>query len=255
MRNSTNVGTKKPIWKRWWFIAATIIVALFAIIIAIGLANPSANNENALAYEIVEKTDQSRTPNEKRFELKIVVTSLSKQDQIEPVFNKIVSDYTKENPNTTELWMYLLSDKELLQSGTSYDIAYAVWNSKESPNVQAGLSKEGLAIKGRNNNLEEYLQKRNANPEAVNGLSEETRKAMYKDLRVAQAKATEEAYAQYPTAITDPRYVEENITKSVDKETELADKYVAEVRAKYGISKETELAIMGEGVEKHWPVK
>lgn len=255
MKNNTNTTTKKPIWKRWWFITVAIIVAFFIMIIAIGSTNPSTNKENALAYEIVEKTDQSRTTNEKRINLKVVAASLTKQDQVEPIFNKIVSDYTQENPGTTELWIYLYSDKEVLQGGVSHDIAYAVWNSKEAPNVQAGISEEGLSIKGINKDLEQYLQSRNAAPEEKSGLSEETRREIYKEVRMAQARATKEAYDQYPTVITDPHYAEENLTKSVDKQTELADKYVAEIRAKYNISEETELAIAGEGVEKRWPIK
>lgn len=153
MKNNTNTGTKKPIWKRWWFIAATIIVALFAVIIAIGLANPSANKGNALAYEIIEKNDQSRTPNEKRFEVKVVTSSVTKKDQIEPMFNKIVSDFNETNNGTTELWVYLYSNKEALDSGKSYDIAYARWLSADAPSLKAEVSgvKVGLTILGTNN--------------------------------------------------------------------------------------------------------
>jgi hypothetical protein len=124
MKNSTNVGTKKPIWKRWWFISVAIIVGLFVIIIAIGSSSPGmTSNTGELKYEVVEKTDQSRTSNEKRFEVKVVTSSVTNKDQIEPMFNKIVSDFNKTNEGTTELWIYLYTSKDAMNSGTSYDIA------------------------------------------------------------------------------------------------------------------------------------
>lgn len=100
-----------------------------------------------------------------------------------------------------------------------------------------------------------YVIGSNAEPKGDSSIPEATRMEIYKEISAATEKASKEAYELYPVAPNDPRYSESNLNKAVEMDNKLVEKYVGEVRTRYGISEEVEIAITGEGVEKRWPMK
>jgi len=63
----------------------------------------------------------------------------------------------------------------------------------------------------------------------------------------AEVRANAEAEELYP------RSKQENVQRHLNKESELMQKYQAQVRSKYGITKEIQVQIFLESYEESWP--
>ena len=228
-----------------------------------------------VAYEIVETEDQShkaigqrslseytaqelvRLPMDKKVRYRVVVPPDIKTNQVRPTLEALISDITSKDNDIDEISVLLYSDKELTKGG--YDVAMAIWApGGDLGNVDAGIAESNdrtgyeLSINVVAN-LEKYLEQRGQSEEQF-GFTEEQRRQIFKELVAAEDRAEAEAERIYPMDVFDPNYKAENIDKHFEKSDELAEKYEAEVRAKYGISEEIEKQISVEGLTERWPM-
>ena len=95
-------------------------------------------------------------------------------------------------------------------------------------------------------NLEEYLQQRGKS-EVKFGFTEAERHQINREMYAAEVRANAEAEELYP------RSKQENVQRYLNKESELMQKYQAQVRSKYGITKEIQVQIFLESYEESWP--
>lgn len=84
------------------------------------------------------------------------------------------------------------------------------------------------------------------------GLSEEERKEIYTNLQSIEIKARQDADKAFPVDISKPDYKEDNIDKNAEKNSELLERYQADVRTEFKISEDTQREIISEGVSKGW---
>ncbi|MEX0652434.1 MAG: hypothetical protein WD509_01795 [Candidatus Paceibacterota bacterium] len=227
-----------------------------------------------VAYEIVETEDQSRKalgnkrlsdytseeiallPVNKKMRYRVVVSPDIKEAQVRPTVEKIISDITSRDNDIDEINLLLYSDKELADG--AFDVAMATWAvggdlGNVTPEIAENNDRSGYEISLTvRDNLEEYLRARGESEERL-GFSEDERRQIFKEIVAAEDKARDEAEALYPIDISDPDYKQENLEKNFSKEQELADEYEAQVRVKYGITKEIQNAISTEAHQENWP--
>lgn len=197
-------------------------------------------------------------PVDKRMNYRVVVSPTIKENQVRPTIDKIISDITSRDNDIDEIYLFLYSDKALVSR--AYDVAMATWvPDGEVGNVTPEIAQNNnrssykITIQIRPN-LEEYLQNRSQSQDDL-GFSEEERRQIFRETVAAQDRAQAEADQLYPTDISKPDYKQENILKNVDKDRDLSDQYEADVRAKYGITKDVELQIIVEGTQENWLLK
>ena len=83
------------------------------------------------------------------------------------------------------------------------------------------------------------------------GASEFRRKIIFNAILEAQDRADKEAEEGYPTH-SGPNASADNVQPNAELSEELTEKYTAEVRAEYEISKDKQIDIGNEGITKGW---
>ena len=98
--------------------------------------------------------------------------------------------------------------------------------------------------------IQNHEEKESKNEEYL-GASEFRRKIIFGAILEAEDRADKEAEERYPT-YSGPNASGENVQPNAELSKELAEKYTAEVRAEYEISKDEQIDIGNEGVTKGW---
>jgi hypothetical protein len=125
-----------------------------------------------------------------------------------------------------------------------------VYGTKEQALAQQGLwiamIAKGFSDKGEPRVVvnEERLAALRQAPAERFGLSEATRKHVFRDLAAAEDRATRDAMARVPDS---------EVLRQVTLESELETKYKAAIAAKYKLTEEQLLQILLEGVKMGWP--
>ena len=83
--------------------------------------------------------------------------------------------------------------------------------------------------------------------------NEAKRKIIFSAVAEASRRADRETEERFPTA-HGPNTTDKNILPRLELGRRLEEKYTAEVRAKYEISKDEQLAIVNEGIINSWPL-
>ena len=229
-----------------------------------------------VVYEIIDTQDQSHKalvkslseykshelaalPWDKKMLYRIVVSPKIKENQVRPTIEKIISDITTRDNDIDEISLFLFSDKEVAKGGMGYDVASATWApGGKLGNITPDIAKNNIrtgykiSIKAEKN-LEAYLEQRGLSEEKF-GFTEKQRRQIFIELVVAEDRAEAEAEKIYPLYPLDPNYKESNVSKHFDKSDEVGEKYKAQVRSKYGITKEIQLKISVEGLQESWPM-
>lgn len=220
-----------------------------------------AETEN-LSFKAMDKPLSSYTADElnalpmnKRMVYRVVVPSDIKEEQVRPTVDRIISDITSKDNDVDEIGLFLYVDEEVHRE---YDVARVdwapggVWGSV-SAEIARSNDRSGyeLAIDIREH-FEDYLKQRGKTEEKF-GLSEDERKAVFREIVLAERRAQQEADRLHPVDVSDPNW-EEELDRNISKMRELAEKYRAEIWAKYGINEEVENNIAVEGIEENWPL-
>ena len=182
--------------------------------------NRAVEYETVADYEIVE-TKFIGTRSNNRMMYKIVVEPTITREQIKPTARKIIKVITSKDKDLDEITLFLYSDKSVI--GEPYDIASVDWGYPEN---------EGRIKFNINENFEQYIKQRSKS-ETLFGLTEQTRRKIFKEIVLAEDRA----HAEEPNATT----------------YNLSERYKQEVRQRYNITKETEEEIINEAFRENWP--
>ncbi|UCI30945.1 hypothetical protein [Mesorhizobium sp. B4-1-4] len=132
----------------------------------------------------------------------------------------------------TNIYLYVYGSEEQARAGQGLWIAMLAKNYSDTGDPKVVIEEGRLAALS-------------AAPEDRFGLSEEMRRAIFKESGEAEARATREAMERVPN--TEPM-------AQAKLEVDLAEKFKADLVAKQGISEQQLLEIQAEGVTKGWPM-
>jgi len=189
---------------------------------------------------------------------RIVVEPTIRKEQVAPTIERAIAAIAAKDPEIDELSLLVYSDKELVHG--AYDVAMALGApggelGNVPPEIATSNDRTGykttIEIK---ENLEEYLRQRGKSEKTL-GLTEETRRRIFKGIVAAEDRAHAEAEKRYPTNIMAAGYKPANPEKNIDLSRKLQAKYKAAMRAKYGISEEAQNKIAAEGLTENWPLE
>ncbi len=200
-----------------------------------GFGITEAFGENTISYEIVKKKFIG-TESNNRMSYKIVVTPNIKREEVKPLSEKIIKEITSKERDIDEITLWLYSDRDFIDQ--RFDIAMVDWGYPED--------------KGRINimlveNFEEMIKQR-SKAETLYGLTEQTRRDIFKQIVLAEERSHDEA-----DRLIDPTKVT-NIDANHKKQRELQERYREEVRQKYNITVEIERKIVNEALKEEWPL-
>lgn len=220
---------------------------------------------NAASYEIIEFDDLSRkattkplaeytrvelrnVPKKRKLRYKIVIKDMD-DTQVEPTIKKIVTDIVSKDREIDELALWLYSDKDLIYGGP-YDIGSVIWAydgklGEVTPVIVESNDRSNYKIVYKvRSGLKGYLAKRSKS-ETLLGYSESERRTIYKELIVAEFKATEDAERKYPN----------NWDQQSKLSSKLTKQYTAEVSKKYKLTEEMVDKISFEAYNENWPME
>ena len=204
-----------------------------------------------VSYEIAAREDTS-FGSVIRITYRVGVGGPLTEEDIRRIAQEIIDDETsRQDVNAIILFFYLpgTDTTGVYSAGTARWAPDGDWASADT--VEAGdYSRHELGAIEVGGAFGEIDQS-----EDTTGLSEELRRAIFKELVAAEDRADAEAEAVYPVDIFDPNYEEDNVLRNITLSDELLDEYRAEVRAKYGITREQQSAISLEGVTSYWPLE
>ena len=227
-------------------------------------------SSSAVAYEIIDVKDASHKPLEKALsayslaELEAlplnkkmiyrVVAADVTEDSVRPTIEQIIDEITGRDQDIDEITVFLYSDAALAFG--AYDLGTATW----APGGELGNMTPRIAetndrssyqttVKIRDG-LDSYLAQRGLS-ETKFGMTEEERRALFKEIVAAEDRGQAEADEVYSPLAFDI----DTITKNVEMASELQEQYRAEVRAKYGITGEIQSKISVEAFNEGWPLE
>jgi hypothetical protein len=231
-------------------------------------APTSEDRDGPVPYEIVQAEDTSHMAitkrlseltardfaeavKDKRMRYRVVVPPTIKEQQVEPTVTKIIDEITSKDRDIDEIGVLLYSDKAIVDE--AFDVATATWAphgelGHVTPEIAKTNDRAGYRIKVEvRKDLEAYLKKRNT-PETRLGLSDEQRKAVFREVDAAEGRAEREM----PLPELGFR-TQEEAHVYFERQDQLREKYTAQVAAEHQLSDEAITAIIHEGVEKNWP--
>jgi hypothetical protein len=200
-------------------------------------------------YEIAQTEDVSYASIERKV-YRVVVSPQIKENQVRPTAEAIINQVRHENPDTDEIGLFLYSDRDAV--GGAYDVARADWApggewGSTTPDIARSNDRTGYSISlDIQPDLEAYLAERSRS-EVKDGLTEEQRRTIFKEIVAAEDRALAEAERLYPDLVDI-----DDVNRQADATHELAERYRAEVRDKWGITREVQRRIVTEGVTMHW---
>ena len=269
-------------WQTWLKTSITVILSLLTILFIIGEVageedgsgetvrqetSPSPTVEThastpeptptpepppaeTVTYEIAAREDVSVWPTV-RIVYRVSVSGPLTEDDIRRIAQEIIDDETSQQDVNAIAFSFYLPGSDTTDI---YSAGKAIWapdgDLASADTVRAGdYSRHKLGAIDVGGALGEPFT-----PSAETlAISEDDRRAIFKELMAAEYRADAEAEAIYPLDIFDPNWQEDNVEKNVDLYWELFEKYNAEVRAKYGITEDHADEIAAEGVTQYWP--
>lgn len=224
----------------------------------------------AVAYEIIDVEDASHKalekalsayslaelealPLDKKMIYRVVAADVT-EDSVRSTIVQIIDDLTGRDQDIDEITIFLYSDAALAFG--AYDLGTATW----APGGELGNMTPRIAetndrssyqttVKIRDG-LDSYLAQRGLS-ETKFGMTEEERRALFKEVVAAEDRGQAEADEVYSPLASDI----DTITKNVDMAFALQEQYRAEVRAKYGITPAIWLEISIEAFNESWPLE
>ncbi|MCH8347823.1 MAG: hypothetical protein IH901_04920 [Proteobacteria bacterium] len=207
-------------------------------------ASPSSENSEEKASAIIEKDFSFRLFNERvsdsaiktEVEQKVLVSGIPTREGLE---NEILKRYREissrtgfvYHQNPTNIFIYVYGSEEQARSGGWTWVAMLAKSFGASGTPKVSIDETRLADLS-------------SPPEEKFGLSEETRKIIFKEMADAEDRAMKEARAKIP----DSQFMEQ-----FDLKDELEGKYKSKIAEVYGLNENQFMEIMLEGVLKGWP--
>lgn len=275
-------GTRPLLRRRWFWI---VVIAIAAVAIAVFNNQSSSSPSKATAtpatpapmatqpttYEIVESKDISHKaitgplssytvaqlqalPMDTKYSFKVVVPPTITQAQVKPTVDAMVKAVTTKNPDLDEATFLIYSSKEIVDG--TYDVASAVWApggalGNVTPTIASTNDRSTYQTKiDIVPNLEASL-KASHTPTTRFGLSDTTRREIYKAIVSAEDRGQAEADKQIPI---EAGATLDTINQNTDLARKLTDQYKRELQKKYGITEDVVNQIGAEGLVKHWPM-
>ena len=211
---------------------------------------PTATPEAPATYEIADREDVSFGATV-RIVYRVSVSGPLTEDDIRRIAQEIIDDETSQQDVNAIAFSFYLPGTDTTDN---YSAGKAIWapdgDLASADTVRAGdYSRHELGAIDVGGFFGEPFT-----PSAETlAISEDQRRAIFKELLAAEDRADAEAEAIYPLDIFDPNWQEDNVEKNVDLFWELFEKYNAEVRAKYGITEDHADEIGAEGATQYWP--
>lgn len=210
-----------------------LMVIMYLFFVSFGIT--AAFGESTVDYEIVKKKFIGTMP-KNRMSYKIVVSPGIKREQVKPLAEKIIKEITSKEKGIDEITLWLYSDRDFVEQ--RFDIAMIDWGYPED---------EGKINIMLVENFEQMIKQR-SKAETLYGLTEWTRREIFKEIVAAEERSHLEA-----DRLIDPTKVS-NIDANHKKQRELQEKYKDEIRQKYAITKEIERKIVNEALKEEWPL-
>lgn len=265
-------------WQTWLKTSITVILSLLTILYIVGAVGeeddtaetvrqeasppptaetpaptpePTPTPEAPATYEIADREDVSFGATV-RIVYRVSVSGPLTEDDIRRIAQEIIDDETsQQDVNAIAFSFYLpgTDTTDTYSAGRAFWVPDGDWTSADT--VRAGdYSKHelGAIVVGGFFGESEFTPS-----EETLAISEDDRRAIFKELMAAEYRADAEAEAIYPLDIFDPNWQEDNVEKNADLYWELFEKYKAEVRAKYGITEDQSDEIEVEGLTQYWP--
>ena len=197
-----------------------------------------------------------KLPTNIRIRYLIVVPSDITLEELKSQLAQVIMEKSNANPDIDEIYVGAWESEESFKGGNP-NLGYAEW----SPYGEWSVMTPEIA---RNNNRDSYkivyhidekaleaLKKRTT--ETLFGLSEETRKEIFRESVRCEDWADMEAMQYYYPGCEDcVNFIEANIDKYIDKFNELKDACEEMVMKKYNITAEIMLKISVEALEERW---
>ena len=191
--------------------------------------------ESTIDYEIVKKKFIGTVSNN-RMSYKIVVSPGITREEVKPLAEKIIKEITSKDRSIDEITLWLYSDRDFIEQ--RFDIAMVDWGYPEDNGRINVMLVE---------NFEQIIKQRSKS-ETLYGLTEQTRREIFKEIVAAEERSHVEA-----DSLIDPTKVA-NIEANHRKQRELQEKYKQDVRQKYSITNEIERKIVSEALKEEWPL-
>ena len=197
-----------------------------------------------------------KLPTNIRIRYLIVVPSDITLEELKSQLAQVILEKSNANPDIDEIYVGAWESEESFKGGNP-NLGYAEW----SPYGEWSVMTPEIA---RNNNRDSYkivyhidekvleaLKKRTT--ETLFGLSEETRKEIFRESVRCEDWADMEAMQYYyPGCENCAKFIEADFVKYAERSNELIDNCKKNVMKKYNITEEIMLKISVEGLEERW---
>jgi hypothetical protein len=246
-RNGRNPYTGEPITlspKMQRVVGWVCLIALILLVFALFKSCSSDNTEGAIpTYEVVRRERTADTFFVRTVRVDAVVSGNLTVYGIERLLRKLYDEASEttgfQHGDPTHVFVRLYSSRE-------------VWESKGRP---LGLMRNS----GNDSPIETFIDERllmhaNAPSEIKYDLTEETRKAIFRDLIAADDRVN--AYLQliYPRPDTPGEVLDEHFRKRGQEKDRLTEVYEEQLAEKHGVTREQLDEISAEGLAKNWPM-
>ena len=206
---------------------------LFSLMTGCGTAETSETSDAGLFSLVEEKIED--IPIKTQIVQHVVAIDAPTKEQLEA---EVLTRYNaakyrngfRYHRNPTNIYIYIYGSEEQARDGQGLWIAMLAKSYGETGEPSVVINEERLATL-------------TAEPEDRFGLSESDRKQLFAEIGRAQERATDEAMSRIPDI---------KIMEQLELEQELAERYKAELAAKYGLTDEEVFQVMTEGVRKGW---
>ncbi len=212
---------------------------------------PTATPEAPATYEIADREDVSFGATV-RIVYRVSVSGPLTEDDIRRIAQEIIDDETSQQDVNAIAFAFYLPGTDTTgpySAGQAFWAPDGDWSSASTVRAgdYSGHELGAIDVGGA------FREAEFTPSEETLAISEDDRRAIFKELLAAEHRADAEAEAIYPLDIFDPNWQEDNVEKNADLFWELFEKYNAEVRAKYGITEDHADEIVAEGIAKYWP--
>ena len=166
------------------------------------------------------------------------------EDRIEATLYEITENAIEKDASIDRLFVFLYGSPETAEAGGAFNVGRALW----APEGKTSGMTEQIARTGNRSTYEIAYTITEApageTPEILHGLTIDQRRSYYLELGESEVRAFEVADAQIDPMV--------DYWGNLDLYDELADRYAAELRAKYGITPEQSTDIIIEAIEGRW---
>jgi hypothetical protein len=198
----------------------------------------------------------AKLPMNIRMRYSIAVPSDITLEELKSLLAQVIMEKSNTNPDIDEIHIGIWESEESFKGGNP-NLGYAEW----SPYGKWSVMTPEIA---RNNNRDSYKIVYNIDEKALEaikkrkietlfGLSEETRKEIFRESVRSEDWADMEAMQYYsPGCENCAKFIVADVVKYAERLNELIDNYKKNVMKKYNITEEIMLKISVEGLEERW---